>query len=61
VTSSKSADARAVERARQRHRHNSHLPVHIRGQPRERACTMLVRTAIMFEIVVDRPGWPSID
>ncbi len=33
--------------------------MHIRGQPRERACAMLVRTAIMLEIAVDRRGWPE--
>ena len=31
----------------------------IRGQSRERACTMPVRTAIMLEIAVDRRGWPE--
>ena len=33
--------------------------MHIRGQPRDRACAMLVRTAIMLEIAVDRRGWPE--
>jgi hypothetical protein len=31
----------------------------IRGQPIERACAMLVQTAIMLEIAVDRRGWPE--
>jgi hypothetical protein len=31
----------------------------IDGRPNGAAITMLVRTAIMFEVLVDRRGWPK--
>jgi hypothetical protein len=31
----------------------------VKGQPAERSAVMLTRTAIMFEVLVDRRGWPE--
>jgi hypothetical protein len=33
--------------------------MHVKGQPIERATTMLHRTAVMLEIAAERKGWPD--
>jgi hypothetical protein len=41
------------------HRYYRETLDQVRRQPSDRAATMLLRMAILFEVVADRRGWPE--